>query len=188
MLAGHLLALARRCNDALFRSSQPARRVAICAALTHDVGKATPAFQLAIRQQRRGDIAPAAACAALWCWWLSGRLALWERVTAVAAVLGHHGLLENTPVEELRRLASDARNGTMLDGQLKAMDVSGVGQFLLDSGSRFMLPVPAAVPRRQQLLDAMPEDRQLTGLGIGGRLRMEQFLEEHVSLLCLKTE
>ncbi|NQT14026.1 MAG: hypothetical protein HQ582_14830, partial [Planctomycetes bacterium] len=91
----------------------------------------------------------------LWSWWLSGQLPLWERVAATAAVMGHHGQLHSTTPEAIRRLASDARNGAMLNSQLGAMDLAGVGRFLLDSGSRFLLPVPTTVPGRQQLLDSL---------------------------------
>ena len=180
MLPGHLLEVARRCNDALFQRSQPARRVAVCAGLTHDVGKATVDFQRALRRGQPGDLAAAAACSAAWSWWLSRRLVPWERVASAAAVLAHHGQLSATPVKAIQRLASQGRNSKLLSGQLGAMDMDGVGQFLVNTGSRFMMPVPAAGPKqRQQLLDELPEGGQLAGVGMVGLERVEEFLEEH---------
>lgn len=183
MLAGHLLDVARQCNNALFQQSQPARHVVVCAALAHDVGQATPKYQAALRQQQPGEVGPAASCGALWSWWLSGRLKLWQRVAATAAVLGHHGQLHSPPTEQIQQLARDARDGTMLRSQLEAMDVAGVGQFLQDSGSRFFLAVPTTIPGRQQLLDTMPEDQQLASLRHGDLARVEEFMEEHLTLL-----
>lgn len=182
-LAEHLLDVARQCNRTLVRQSQAARRVTICAALAHDAGKATHEYQRAIRQQTRPDLAPAAYCGALWCWWLSRTLTRWERVAAAMAVLEHHGLLSRSPQGELRALAGEAENGELLHAQIRAMDVEGVGQFLLDAGSRLLLQVPSTVPSRQQLLDALAEDRQVITPGRADEERVNDYLDEHGELL-----
>ncbi len=180
----HLLDVARQCNRALLKKSQAARRVAVCAALAHDVGKATTACQRAVRQGTQPDIGSAASCGALWCWWLSRTLARWERLAAVAAVLDHHGVLAHTPQDELRALASEASDGRMLHDQVSSMDVEGAGRFLQESGGRLLLRVPTTAPSRQRVLDALAEDRQVESGGPMDQVRVEAFLEQHSGLLA----
>lgn len=185
-LSIHLLEVAQQCNEALLQpTSRPARRVAVCAALTHDLGKALSRYQRWVRSEEDGETVPVtvADCGAVWSWWLSRRLVLWERVAATAAVLAHHGQLEHEPTKQLLQLSRQTRNARRLRRQLGTMDLPGAGQFVVDTGSRFLLPVPTRAPARQQLLEAMPGELQLAALRHGDLERIDQFLEQHLELL-----
>jgi CRISPR-associated endonuclease/helicase Cas3 len=94
---GHLLRVAESAENAVLEAGEDLRRIAFLAGLFHDLGKATPYFQIdRLQKKKKNRLTTHSECSACIGWKITEHLALplWMRISVLIAILRHHGNLE----------------------------------------------------------------------------------------------
>lgn len=175
-LPQHLERVAQRAAASIAPQSAPQiREIAFLAGLFHDLGKATPWFQAyMLKGGKRSVLSNHAKVGALLSWWYSSFLdwELWQRMAVFIAVYRHHGALDfETWRHLLERVRSECKDPEHeLFTQIKALDLVGIGDWLLEVAERhpqFKLPSAFAV----LTVDSMIAQLRDQGRASGSKLR-----------------
>ncbi len=129
-LPKHLLRVAESSETAVLDAGEDIMNIAFLSGLLHDLGKATPYFQVdRLQKKKKNRLTSHAECSACIAWKVTENLSLplWIRLSTLIAILRHHGNLEfeswETVYSHIRlRIKSDDK----LPRQLEALDLENI--------------------------------------------------------------
>lgn len=133
-LVVHLEQVANRAADSVSAATSDVRLIAFISGLFHDIGKATPFFQVdRLEKQRKTMLTTHAKCGAAIAWWFTGLIALpvWIRLSIFISILKHHGNLNfNSWKQSWVNVSYDLENEQELKKQIESLDLAGLRNWL----------------------------------------------------------
>lgn len=126
----HLLRVAESAKTAVADAGEDIRDIAFLSGLLHDVGKATPYFQIErLQKKKKNRLTSHAECSACMAWKVTERLSLplWIRFSTLIAILRHHGNLDFESWEDAyRHIRLRIKSDDKLPRQLEALDLGNM--------------------------------------------------------------
>jgi len=129
-LPGHLLRVAESAERAVYDAGEEVRQIAFLVGLLHDIGKATPYFQInRLQKKKKNRLTSHSVCSACVAWKATEVLSmpLWMRVSVLIAIMRHHGNLEFDSWETAYSyVRQQAKTDGALPLQLEALDLENI--------------------------------------------------------------
>ena len=130
----HLEHVADGAANSVSSATSEIRIIAFVAGLFHDIGKATPFFQVdRLKKQRRTKLTTHAKCGAVLAWWFTGLIdfPLWMRLAVFVSILRHHGDLGfDSWKQPWANVTYDLAHERELPKQLESLDLVGIRGWL----------------------------------------------------------
>ncbi len=141
-LPGHLLRVAESAEAAVYDAGEEVRRIAFLAGLLHDIGKATPYFQInRLQKKKRDRLTSHSLCSACVAWKATEILSmpLWMRLSVLISILRHHGNLQFDSWETAySHVRQQVRTDEALPLQLESLDLENILVWISENISRYV--------------------------------------------------
>lgn len=129
-LPKHLLRVAESAETAVADAGEDVRNTAFLSGLLHDLGKATPYFQIErLRKKKKNRLTSHAECSACIAWKVTEHLSLPLRIrlSTLIAIIRHHGNLEFESWEDAyRHIRLRIKSDDKLPRQIEALDLENM--------------------------------------------------------------